>query len=145
MTPTFCGFYPVGHTRRRHCNDQQLQRLLRPLAQLAADVDTADLRQHDVEEDEPWTLESPGSYLAFARTPLDEFEAETGLTLSLPDQDEEVDTLGGLVFLMLGRVPARGEVVRHPSGAEIEILDADPRRLKRLRIRVPNRQRPRAG
>jgi hypothetical protein len=72
-----------------------------------------------------------------ARTPLDEFEAELGVDLSGVDDEEEVDTLGGLVFLLTGRVPARGEVVPHPSGVEFEVIDADPRRIKRLRVRAP--------
>ena len=51
--------------------------------------------------------------------------------------EEEIDTLGGLVFVLSGRVPARGEVIRHPDGVEFEVMDADPRRIKRLRVRLP--------
>ena len=93
--------------------------------------------EHDVDEDRPWTEESPGTYLAMARAPLDDFQVEIGRDLSLPDSDDVADTLGGLVFLLTGRVPARGEVIRHPAGIEIEVVDADPRRVKRLRIQVP--------
>lgn len=94
--------------------------------------------EHDDTSDTYWQAEKPGIYTALARTPLDEFEAETGLDLSVEGEDEEeVDTLGGLVFLMCGRVPARGEVIRHESGAEFEVIDADPRRIKRLRVRLP--------
>ncbi|MBL9058759.1 MAG: HlyC/CorC family transporter [Mangrovicoccus sp.] len=93
--------------------------------------------EHDVDEDQPWTEESPGTYLAMARAPLDDFQVEIGRDLSLPDSDDVADTLGGLVFLLTGRVPARGEVIRHPAGIEIEVVDADPRRVKRLRIQVP--------
>lgn len=93
--------------------------------------------EHDVEEAVPWQREGDRSWLAMARTPLDEFEAEIGLSLSGVDDDEEVDTLGGLIFLLSGRVPARGEVVAHPSGAEFEVIEADPRRIKRLRVRLP--------
>ena len=50
--------------------------------------------------------------------------------------EEEIDSLGGLVFMLSGRVPARGEVVVHPDGVEFEVLDADPRRIKRLRVRI---------
>jgi len=92
--------------------------------------------EHDIEEAQLWTKEGDGAYLALARTPLDEFEAETKLRLEHAD-DEEIDTLGGLVFLLSGRVPARGEVVQHSSGAEFEVIDADPRRIKRLRVRLP--------
>lgn len=94
--------------------------------------------EHDLIEGQFWTLEKPGCYLAEAKTPLDEFEAEIGLTLSGPDEDEEIDTLGGLVFVLIGRIPSRGEVIVHPGGSEFEVLDADPRRIKRLRIRLPN-------
>ena len=59
---------------------------------------------------------------------------------SLTDHDdvdeEEIDTLGGLVVVLSGRVPARGEVVVHPDGPEFEVMDADPRRIKRLRVRM---------
>ncbi|PRY25418.1 magnesium and cobalt transporter [Aliiruegeria haliotis] len=93
--------------------------------------------EHDIEEEELWVEEKPGCYLAFARTPLEEFEAEIGLKLVEAEDEEEVDTLGGLVFMEIGRVPARGEVIPHPSGAQFEVIDADPRRIKRLRVRVP--------
>jgi magnesium and cobalt transporter len=52
-------------------------------------------------------------------------------------EEEDIDTLGGLVFTLVGRVPARGEVVRHESGIEFEVVDADPRRVKRVRILRP--------
>lgn len=93
--------------------------------------------EHDTDEDALWSEEAPGCFLALARAPLEDFQAVTGLNLSAADIDEEVDTLGGLVFLLIGRVPARGEVIPHPSGAEFEVIDADPRRIKRLRIRLP--------
>ena len=60
-----------------------------------------------------------------------------GIDLTEGIDDEEVDTLGGLVFVLTGRVPARGEVVVHPAGPEFEVVDADPRRIKRLRVRLP--------
>ena len=55
------------------------------------------------------------------------------------EQEEDIDTLGGLVFSIAGRIPARGELVRHPSGIEFEVLEADPRRIKKLRIHVAER------
>jgi len=91
--------------------------------------------EHDIDEDKFWVAERDGVWLAEARTPLDEFEAESGLALRIPDE-EEIDTLGGVVFLLLGRVPARGEGVVHPDGPEFEVMDADPRRIKRLRVRM---------
>ena len=94
--------------------------------------------EHDTEEGVLWSEEAPGCYLAEARAPLDEFEAEIGVNLrGLAPEDDELDTLGGLVFLLAGRVPVRGEVIVHPAGIEFEIVDADPRRIKRLRIRLP--------
>ena len=59
------------------------------------------------------------------------------MKLLKPEEEEDIDTLGGLVFALVGRVPARGELVRHPSGLEFEILDADPRRVKKLRVHPP--------
>jgi len=96
--------------------------------------------EHDTDEDQSWTREKPGCYLALARTPLSEFEREIGLSLTDHDEvdEEEIDTLGGLVFMLSGRVPARGEVVVHPDGPEFEVIDADARRIKRLRVRLPD-------
>jgi magnesium and cobalt transporter len=93
--------------------------------------------EHDEAEGALWVQERPGVYLVQSRAPLEEFEAEIGLTLRNGDEDEDIDTLGGLVFLRVGRVPARGEIVAHESGAEFEVIDADPRRIKRLRVRLP--------
>ncbi|SFE02195.1 magnesium and cobalt transporter [Sulfitobacter brevis] len=94
--------------------------------------------EHDVDEGKYWTVEKPGTYLALAKTPLADFEAEIGHSLTDHDtvDEEEIDTLGGLVVMLSGRVPARGEVVLHPDGPEFEVIDADPRRIKRLRVRT---------
>ncbi len=75
-----------------------------------------------------------GTIDADARTPVEEFEARVGPVLS-DDEREDIDTLGGLVFSLAGRVPARGELIAHASGIEFEVLEADPRRIKRLRVR----------
>ena len=72
---------------------------------------------------------------ADARTPLEELEQRLGLDLAPEDIEEEIDTVGGLVATLAGRVPQRGEVIVHPAGYEFEVLDADPRRIRRLRIR----------
>ncbi len=95
--------------------------------------------EHDIGEDDYWTEEKPGCYIALAKTPLEEFEAQIGQSLTDVDDvdEEEIDTLGGLVFMLLGRVPVRGEVVEHPGGTVFEVIEADPRRIKRLRVRVP--------
>jgi magnesium and cobalt transporter len=76
-----------------------------------------------------------GTIVADARTDLEDFRNQTGIALSPEDTDQEVDTLGGLVVSLLGRLPQRGEIVTHPSGYEFEVLEADPRRVKRLRLR----------
>lgn len=70
-----------------------------------------------------------------ARMEIDDFEEETGLSLSLQDFEDEIDTLGGVAFALAGRIPLRGEVLRHPSGYDIEIIDGDSRRIRRLRLR----------
>lgn len=94
--------------------------------------------EHDVEEDQHWTLEKPGTYMALAKTSLEDFEKEIGQSLTdhAEVDEEEIDSLGGLVFMLSGRVPTRGEVVVHPNGVEFEVIDADPRRVKRLRVRT---------
>jgi magnesium and cobalt transporter len=93
--------------------------------------------EHDLEEGALWVAEKPGCYLVEAKAPLEEFEAEIGMRLhGMDEDDEEVDTLGGLVFLLSGHVPARGEMIQHPEGVEFEVVDADPRRIKRLRVRL---------
>ena len=93
--------------------------------------------EHDV-EDEPLIKSDPRlGLVADARTPISDLEKHLGLELASEEQEEEVDTLGGLVFAIAGRIPARGELVQHPSGIEFEVLDADPRRIKKLRIHLP--------
>lgn len=72
---------------------------------------------------------------AEARASIEDLEAVLGERLPMPEEAEDVDTLGGLVFTLAGRVPERGEVIRHDSGLEFEVVDADPRRIKRLLVR----------
>lgn len=93
--------------------------------------------EHD-EDAAPIRRDESGAYVADARVDLEDFREETGLALGIEDEAaQDVDTLGGLVTFLLGRVPQRGEIVTHPAGYEIEVLEADPRRVKRLRIRPP--------
>ncbi|MDA1153694.1 MAG: hemolysin family protein [Proteobacteria bacterium] len=94
--------------------------------------------EHDIAEAKSWIMEKPGVYLAQARTDLEDFEAEIGMNLTNHDDidEEEIDTLGGLVTMLSGHLPARGEVIQHPDGPEFEVVDADPRRIKRLRVRL---------
>ncbi len=95
--------------------------------------------EHDIEEAKSWVMEKPGVYLVQARTELEDFEAEIGMQLTAHDEidEEEIDTLGGLATMLAGHLPARGEVIMHPDGPEFEVVDADPRRIKRLRVRLP--------
>jgi magnesium and cobalt transporter len=91
--------------------------------------------EHDVDET-PTLIERPdGTVIADARIPIETFEEQHGTPLRYNGDHGEVDTLGGLVFALAGRVPLRGEVIHHPRGLEFEVLDADPRRVKRLRVR----------
>ena len=91
--------------------------------------------EHDV-PDTPTLIERPdGSIIADARMPIEALEEQHGIGLRPAGDEESVDTLGGLVFTLAGRVPKRGEVIAHPDGIEFEVLDADPRRVKRLRVR----------
>ncbi|WP_071797340.1 transporter associated domain-containing protein [Natronohydrobacter thiooxidans] len=93
--------------------------------------------EHDTDEDAMIMQESAASLLVDARAALDELEEELGFALTGEDDEEEIDTLGGLLFLLAGRVPVRGEVIAHPSGVEFEVIEADLRRIKRLRVHLP--------
>ena len=90
--------------------------------------------EHDVDEGPKLVPASDGTLLADARATVEEFEQRVGAVLSAAEREQN-DTLGGLVFALAGRVPNRGELVFHPSGLEFEVLDADPRRVKRVRVR----------
>ena len=92
----------------------------------------------DEHDDEGMALRRDGAcYVVDARLYLEDFKSETGIDLSTPESDEDVDSLGGLVTSLLGRLPQRGEIITHPAGFEFEVLDADPRRVRRLRICPP--------
>jgi CBS domain containing-hemolysin-like protein len=91
--------------------------------------------EHDVAARPSLVERADGSLIADARTPIEILEGHQGTRLRPAGDQEEVDTLGGLVSSLAGRVPKRGEVIAHPSGLEFEVLDADPRRIKRLRVR----------
>ncbi|MEZ5997782.1 MAG: transporter associated domain-containing protein [Hyphomonas sp.] len=92
--------------------------------------------EHD-DEEPMFVRRSQRVWEADARTEISDFAEETGIDLELDDDDAEFDTLGGIAFALAGKVPVRGEILRHPSGVEIEILDADARRIRRLRLRTP--------
>ncbi len=80
-------------------------------------------------------IAADGSLEADARALILEIELKLGIDLLPADRDENIDTVGGLVFELAGRVPAVGEIVPHPAGLAIDVLDADPRRVRKVRIR----------
>lgn len=90
--------------------------------------------EHDEEEADMWVEESPGVYLAQARAQLQDIEQAAGVDLLPDDLDEEIDTLGGIVVMLAGRVPVQGEVICDAQGNEFEVIEADPRKIKRLRV-----------
>jgi CBS domain containing-hemolysin-like protein len=101
--------------------------------------------EHDAAAAPNLVEEAPGTALADARVKLADFETRFGAFVG-EDERDEVDTLGGLVFYLANRVPARGELIRHPSGIEFEVVDADPRRVRLLRVRnLPVGGKPRVG
>jgi len=76
-----------------------------------------------------------GAFEADGRASLDELAAKLGASLALPDHEDEFDTVAGLAAALAGRLPQRGEILHHPAGFDVEIVDADPRRVKRVRIK----------
>ena len=101
--------------------------------------------EHDEGEETLIRPLSDGIYVADARALVEEVERLAGASLVPEEHEEDVDTLGGLVVAMLGRVPVRGEVIKHPTGIEFEVTDADPRRLRKLRIHLKPSGRPAAS
>lgn len=102
------------------------------LEQIVGDISD----EHDEDEAALWAAEGPGVYLAEGRMDLEDFEAVIGVSLADAELSEEVDTLGGLVFRLAGRVPVRGELVAHPMGHEFEVIEADARKVLQLRVRL---------
>jgi CBS domain containing-hemolysin-like protein len=90
--------------------------------------------EHDIGEEQLIRDLGKGEFVADARVPIEDVEALLKQPLLAKEDGEEADTLGGLIFAMLGRVPARGELVRHPSGVEFEVAESDARRVKKIRI-----------
>lgn len=93
--------------------------------------------EHDDDDVPLVTPSADGGWIADARAELDVFETETGAKLNL--EDDEIDTVGGYVVSIAGRVPQRGEVISCPAGLDIEIAEADARKVRRLRIRPSTR------
>jgi CBS domain containing-hemolysin-like protein len=98
--------------------------------------------EHDTDENLEIKPVEDKIYAADGRIDLAELEALLAVDLLPEDEEEEADTLAGLIFKIAGRVPTRGEIIRHTSGLEFEILDSDPRRVKRVRINARNVSAP---
>lgn len=90
--------------------------------------------EHDDEEELVLHTTDSGQIHADARVEIEALEALIGLDLRSADEVEDVDTLGGLVFALAGRVPDIGEMIAHPSGYSFEVVDADPRRIRKVRV-----------
>jgi CBS domain containing-hemolysin-like protein len=91
--------------------------------------------EHDVAEAAQVTARTDGAFDVLGRAELGEVEAALGRELPMPEPEDEIDTIAGLVTAIAGRVPQRGEVVAIDDRLEAEVTDADPRRIKRLRLR----------
>ena len=91
--------------------------------------------EHDDVEAPMVTERADGTLDINARLSVEDFEKRVGPVLSEDERDADIETVGGLVFTLAGRVPAKGEVISHPSGIEFRVLDSDPRRIRRLRAR----------
>jgi len=90
--------------------------------------------EHDEDELPTVVPQSDGSFVADARASLDDVTAAVGVPFNVGEAAEEVDTIGGYLMAQVGRLPLRGELVPGPTGFEIEVLDSDPRRIKKVRI-----------
>ena len=91
--------------------------------------------EHDEEQDGLLTMLDDGVWEADARIELEELA--TAVDARLTSDEDEIDTLGGLMFLLAGHIPAKGECVEHPSGWRLEAVDSDPRRILRVRLHAP--------
>lgn len=91
--------------------------------------------EHDEDESPVLAVLADGTIEADARTPIEDLEKRLGASLLHGEDEEDIDTVGGLVFALAGRVPRRRDRIIHPVGYEFEVVDADPRRVKRVRVR----------
>ncbi|GGC33249.1 hemolysin C [Siccirubricoccus deserti] len=102
---------------------------------------TGDISDEHDEDTTPQMVEKPdGTFEVDARTPVELFGSRLGVALTEEERASDIDTVGGLVFTLAGRVPAKGELVSHSSGLEFRVLEADPRRIRKLRVRRPGIQ-----
>jgi len=99
--------------------------------------------EYDEVEGDMIVSDGDGVFLADARADLEDVAAAVGADFAVGEEGEDVDTIGGLVYSLIGRIPVRGELISVPGGFELEVLDADPRRIKRLRIYRQTSQAPR--
>ena len=90
--------------------------------------------EHDDDDDRNIVTDVRHGLVAAGRTPIKDLETHLGVSIADVKVTEEVTSLGGLIYALIGRIPVRGELIRHPSGIEFEVLDADTRRVKRLKI-----------
>ena len=98
--------------------------------QIVGDIDD----EHDSDEPPDIVQQADGSFIADARASLEDVTATIGEEFNIGEAGEDVDTIGGYLTWLAGRLPLRGEVIAGPDRFEIEVLDADPRRIKRVRV-----------
>ncbi len=98
--------------------------------------DIADEYDHNSDDD---TLRevSPGAWEVNARMEIETLEEKLGITFTLPEEKEDYDSIGGLIFSLAGRIPATGEIITHPNGVVFTITDADPRRVQQVLVKMP--------
>jgi CBS domain containing-hemolysin-like protein len=96
--------------------------------------------EHDTDDEQLIKRHDDSTFVADARVQISVVDELLGVDLLSDEEEDEADTLGGLIFEMAGKVPTRGEIIKHPSGLEFEILQSDARRVKRIRIHV--KQKP---
>lgn len=90
--------------------------------------------EHDIQNEPVLRQVTEGIWEVNARLPIEKFEREVGAVLASAEDREDYDTMGGLIFSMTGRIPATGEVIDHEAGLQFKILEADPRRIKRILV-----------
>ncbi len=96
-------------------------------------------REHD-EKNLPMLIKSStNTFEASARVEIRELQKVTQLQFLDPNTSEDIDTLGGLIFSIAGRVPQRGEIIKHNSGTMFEIKDADPMKIKSVKVSTPKK------
>jgi CBS domain containing-hemolysin-like protein len=98
--------------------------------------------EHDLDEDPVVLRVADGIYIADARAELDDAAKVIGPGFQVGEKSDDIDTIGGLVFAATGRIPPKGEVVEAVNGFDFEVLEADPRRIKRVKIRDRSRAKP---